>query len=215
MDEIKWPPRLLRVLRDHLGNVEHPIEPRTTPLSTKPTQRSVLSFLLDINDAVRERSGASASVTLCCENLVLDMIEQCCGFSFLSSKERRTINLAATQREKRLESRNMGKRRRVEQDSGAVSAGPTRSALSSQPKASVEATDARTTRTRKCAAVLPVEYLLRFFVALPSLLAHYDKLSGCAMPASYKQPLWDYVNAVLDIMKDIDFIDQSDHVPLR
>nr|CCC89261.1 conserved hypothetical protein [Trypanosoma congolense IL3000] len=201
MSEIKWPPQLLRVLRSHLQQIDDPQDPRTIPLATKSPDRSVLTFLTGVHDAAMQLSGVSEPVATCCRNLLLEMIEQCCALLFLSSKERRIINLAASQREKRLGVGRGGvkRRRSGEQDSA------------SEEAAAGESGGAPC----KCAAVLPLEYLLRLFVALPSLLVHYDKLGGSAMPPAFKQPLWDYVNALLDIMKDMHFIDESEYVPLR
>ncbi|CBH08816.1 hypothetical protein, conserved [Trypanosoma brucei gambiense DAL972] len=162
MDEIKWPLRLLQILRNHLEQVDHPHEPRTLPIAAKCGQGGVLAFLTDVDDDVRRRTGASECITACCRGLVLDMIEQCCTLLFLSSKERRVINMAAVQREKRVVARGVGKRRRGDQGE-------------TTEETAIGETD---NSQRKCAAVLPLEYLLRLFVALPSLLAHYDKLGG-------------------------------------
>ncbi|KAF8277261.1 hypothetical protein C3747_169g48 [Trypanosoma cruzi] len=192
MEGVDWPPRLLLVLRRHLEQVEHPEFPRTPPFSTNSSRRSVLTFLLDAHECARRLSKLSDSFVDCCRNLVLDIIEQCCASSFLSAKERRVINLLAVQREKRLEGRHGQKRRHNDSDGSPTA-----------------------TASHKCAAVLPVEYLLRFFMALPSILAHYDKLGGSTMPSAYKQPLWDYVNAILSIMKDMDFFDPAAYIPLK
>ncbi|KEG09711.1 hypothetical protein DQ04_04781030 [Trypanosoma grayi] len=200
MEGIEWPPQLLLVVQCQMEQLEHPEVPRTPPLATMTSQRSVLTFLQDARQRVRQRCKASDSVIDCCQNLVLDTIEQCCTSSFLLTKERRLINAAAQQREKRLEGRHGPKRRRADSE-GRTS--PTTGASTAVPF------------SYKCAAVLPVEYLLRFFVALPSILAHYDKLGGCAMPAAYKKPLWDYVNAILDMMKDMSFFDPDDYVLLK
>ncbi|KAF8285427.1 hypothetical protein TcBrA4_0036660 [Trypanosoma cruzi] len=53
------------------------------------------------------------------------------------------------------------------------------------------------------------------FYGFASILAHYDKLGGSTMPSAYKQPLWDYVNAILSIMKDLDFFDPTAYIPLK
>ncbi|ORC89085.1 uncharacterized protein TM35_000142960 [Trypanosoma theileri] len=196
---IEWPPQLLLVLRRHLEQVEHPEHPRTPPLATGAAQRSVLTFLADAREQVRQRCNTSESVLECCQSLVLDTIEECCASSFLSARERRVINLAAAQRERRSDGRPGPKRRRSDTEEAAAA----------------KAATATPACSHKCAAVLPVEYLLRFFIALPSILVHYDKLGGCAMPAAYKQPLWDYVNAVLDIMKEITFVDTMSYVVLK
>ncbi|RNF08045.1 uncharacterized protein Tco025E_07254 [Trypanosoma conorhini] len=192
MEGIDWPPRLLLVLRRHLEQLEHPEFPRTPPLTTAAAQQTVLSFLLDAHECAKQLSKLSEPFVDCCQNLVLDTIEQCCASSFLSSRERRVINLLAVQREKRSEGR-LGQKRRHSEKAAAAPA----------------------TSSHKCAAVLPLEYLLRFFLALPSILAHYDKLGGATMPASYKQPLWDYVNAILSIMKGMEFVDPAAYVLLK
>lgn len=184
--EIVWPERLLTIVREHLESVENPDAPAIPPLLQ--TGLVTIGQFFDDNEAELERRLVAAGLTLdtieFCAGFAIEVLEHACQLSFLTPRERRTVGAAVRQLEKRtgLVSKPRGgraasKRNRGENGNGDPADGGA-----------------------KYCRVLGLEYLLRFFISMPLILDHYDKLGGSAIPAFSKQPLWLFASETLRLL---------------
>lgn len=193
MESVVWPSRLLDTVRMHLAAVEDPVTPSIPPICTSSV--NVYDFFSEFGVSIQERMSACGfddDVAGYCMNFVLEVLEHCCPLSFLFTRERRVVSNAARMRQKRVLSLKPGvKRRKVEV---------------SDPSAAY-----------LFSPVLTLEYLLRFFIAMPFLLEHYDRLGGAVLPSDCKRPLWTFVSITLELIDTSPdrLCPLSSYVPLR
>lgn len=201
---VEWPSRLLLILLQHLERAEDQVSPSMPPLVEQ--RINVFSFFIQYTWSLKSElleSGkiVDEEIVDCCIHFLLELLEQSCADSFLFSKERRLLTLAAAQKEREVKALYGGsdpqktKKRRFEGQKESVPCGC----------------------VYKFARVLPIEYLLRIVASLSPLLDHYNNLGGCAVPAYSTEPLWTFVNHMLQVLDKNPnlFVPLCKYVPMK
>lgn len=186
---IRWPPKLLQIAVDHIHCVENPLGPSIPPLLPSV---SIFSFFeqytsLIARDLSRMGKVEDEKMIDCCVQFVLELLEQSCAHGFLKTKERRAVTTAAKQLEKQL-------------TSYTSKSMPTSAPLKKKRREETGSSFGGEAVNLKFSRVLPLEYLLRLIVSLPSILEQYDRLSGSALPEYSKNPFWFFINHTLQLM---------------
>lgn len=184
---VEWPSRLLLILLQHLERAEDQVSPSMPPLVEQKI--NVFSFFTLYTWSLKSellQSGkiVDEEIVDCCIHFLLELLEQSCADSFLFSKERRHLALRATQKEREIRALHGGpdpqksKKRRFEGQTEIVLSGC----------------------VYKFARILPLEYLLRIVASLSPLLDHYNNLGGSTLSAYSTEPLWTFVNHMLQVL---------------
>lgn len=203
---IDWPPRLLDTVKQHLEAVDNAVCPMIPPLFT-PGTMTIYDFFSTQQETLAARlagRGVSADTVEFCVGFTIEVLEHACQLSFFTPKERRTIGLAVRQMNKRAapaKSRAAGR--------GGVADGKRR--RSGGPEADSSHEGAQYCR------VLTLEYLLRFFIALPLIVEHYDRLGGSEIPGFSKRPLWEFAGETLRLLDSMrgQFSPLMSYIPVK